>query len=510
MTARVLVLATVAVGFTLYMWGPLGSARWDLIDDHEIVHLVGPGGRLALTQIPSRLLQETEVGLAGRSSRFRPVYYALRLLECSAWGLEPSRWYRARQVLFAVTVFIALALAARAIGVAAAVCVLAWVLTAPYWPDVWARLGPSESYAAFGLAVWGLGLTLFWRGRRQPDDGRAQLAAGLLLLGFVVASGAKENLLVLLLPTLVVLWTDVSAARPWRVRVWAGAFVLLWALLVAGPLVAHLATAGVDLYDQPVSFGARLPVVLRSVGAPTPLHLAVVVSLAIWIGARWLGAHAESWRSLGSTLLIASLTLLAIYVSQDVFYNGTLPTGTRYDFPALLAWPLWLVIAVATLRRLFPRRAVRLATCAVFLSLLAMSAPGLVRNRSTAAGLARATRDFTASLTALAEAGRRAPQQPIVITSHRAVDFEGVVSVPRFLQAYGVTNPRFLYLAWDNPEGSASTPLEHRLARELRRGATMTTEYFQPIGQFRPDLPCLSVGLSGEPLAGCSGFGRLR
>ena len=511
MTARALVLAAVAVGFTLYLWGPLGSARWDLIDDHEIAHLVGPGGRLALTDIPSTLLQETEVGLAGRASRFRPVYYALRLLECSAWGLEPSRWYLARQVLFAVTVFIALALAAQAVGVPAAVFCLAWVLAAPYWPDVWARLGPSESYAAFGLAVWGTGFTLFWRGPRRPDGGPARLAAGILLLGFVLASGAKENLLVLLLPMLLVLWTDVSAARPWRVRLWAGVLAILWALLVAGPLVARLATTGVDVYDQPVSFGARLAVVLRSMGAPTPLHVAAVVSLAVWIGARWLRSpRAASWRSLGSTLLIASLALLAFYVSQDVFYNGILPTGTRYDFPALLAWPLWLVVAVTAVRRLFPGRALRLGAWAIFLALLVTSAPGLARNRSVAAGIAAATRAFTARLTALAEAGRRAPQQPIVITSHRAVDFEGVVSVPRFLEAYGVTNPRFLYLAWDDPDGSASTPLERRHARELRVGATQATPYYQPIGQFRPDLPCLSVGLSGEPLAVCSGLGRLR
>jgi hypothetical protein len=247
-------------------------------------------------------------------------------------------------------------------------------------------------------------------------------------------------------------------------------------------------------------------------GAPTPLHLAVVVSLAIWIGARLrsAGAHAESWRSLGSTLLIASLALLAFYISQDVFYNGILPTGTRYDFPAMLAWPLWLVVAVTAVRRLFPGRAVRLGTWAVFLALLVTSAPGLAHNRSVAAGVAASTRAFSARLTALAEAGRRAPQQPIVITSHRAVDFEGVVSVPRFLDAYGVTNPRFLYLAWDNPDGSASTPLEHRLARLLREGATLASPYYQPIGQFRPELPCLSVGLSGEPLAVCSGFGRLR
>lgn len=513
MTARALVLAAVAVGFTIYLWGPIGSARWDLVDDHEIVHLVGPGGRLALADIPSTLLRETELGMPGRASRFRPVYYTLRLLECSAWGLEPSRWYRARQVLFAVTAFIALALAAQGIGVPGAIACLAWVLAAPYWPDVWARLGPSESYAAFGLAVWGTGFTVFWRGRRQPDGGPARLAASILLIGFVLASGAKENLLVLLLPMLVLLWTDVSGPRPCRVCIWVGGLAVLWALLVAGPLVAHFAASGVDVYEQPVSLGARLAVALRSVRAPTPLHLAVVVSLAVWVGARRLrsaGAHAESWRSLGSTLLIASTALLAFYISQDVFYNGILPTGMRYDFPAMLAWPLWLVVAVTAVRRLFPGRAVRLGAWAVFLALLVTSAPGLARNRSVAAGLAGATRAFTARLTALADAGRRAPHQPIVITSHRVFDFEGVASVARFLDAYGVTNPRFLYLAWDDPDAAASTPLERRLARLLRIGATMANPYYQPISQFRPDLPCLSVGLSGEPLPVCSSFGRLR
>jgi hypothetical protein len=91
-----------------------------------------------------------------------------------------------------------------------------------------------------------------------------------------------------------------------------------WAVLVAGPIILSLEFLDVDVYQQPVAPRVRSAVLLQSLGRATPLHYATA-------------------RALASRLAGASLLLLAPYLSQDVFYNGTLPTGTRYDFPALLA-----------------------------------------------------------------------------------------------------------------------------------------------------------------------------
>jgi hypothetical protein len=75
-----------------------------------------------------------------------------------------------------------------------------------------------------------------------------------------------------------------------------------------------------------------------------------------WLGTRGRSDDtAQAWRGLASRLAGASLLLLAPYLSQDVFYNGTLPTGTRYNFPALLAWPIWLAVAMESVRRFFER-----------------------------------------------------------------------------------------------------------------------------------------------------------
>ena len=88
------------------------------------------------------------------------------------------------------------------------------------------------------------------------------------------------------------------------------------------------------------------------------------------------------------------------------------------------------------------------------------------------------------------------------------MDFEPVWSLSRFLDVHGVTNIRFLYLAWDEQRPFA-TALARRLAQDIRKRSEHGDIDHQPIGRFQPDRPCLSVGLSGEPLAVCEGFGRL-
>lgn len=140
------------------------------------------------------------------------------------------------------------------------------------------------------------------------------MGAAALLVGFVLGSGTKENFLVSRCPC-----SSCSAPRCARgVRVRVVLIGLGWAVLVAGPIILSLEFLDVDVYQQPVAPRVRSAVLLQSLGRATPLHYATA-------------------RALASRLAGASLLLLAPYLSQDVFYNGTLPTGTRYDFPALLA-----------------------------------------------------------------------------------------------------------------------------------------------------------------------------
>jgi hypothetical protein len=96
------------------------------------------------------------------------------------------------------------------------------------------------------------------------------------------------------------------------------------------------------------------------------------------------------------------------------------------------------------------------------------------------------TREFTARFMDLVAAARRDPARPIVIVSYDPVDYDPIWSLQRFRHTYRVTNPRFLYVAWDEQHSSA-TPLARKLAQDIPRLVEARVLDFEPIDGFRPD-----------------------
>ena len=179
-----------ALFYSLYNWLPLLDARWSIIDDHEIVAAIGIGDRLPFSEIPVAL-GKTEVGNAGIATRFRPSYYSLRFLEAATWGKQPQMWYAARIV---IAVFFAVVLAGAGLRLSGAIPTFGFLffeLSRPYWVDIFARLGPAETYAVFGVSLIMLGFIV------STKKGWRALPCFFVALGIVVAAGSKENFIIL-------------------------------------------------------------------------------------------------------------------------------------------------------------------------------------------------------------------------------------------------------------------------------------------------------------------------
>jgi hypothetical protein len=93
----VLLVPYFAVSY--HFFGPFVSAKFGLIDDHEILRFLGPNHVVRFWDIPRLLITKTEVGQWGTSSRLRPIYYILRLVETALWGDHAGLWYLTRIVL---------------------------------------------------------------------------------------------------------------------------------------------------------------------------------------------------------------------------------------------------------------------------------------------------------------------------------------------------------------------------------------------------------------------------
>jgi hypothetical protein len=486
------------------------KAKWGIIDDHEIMRFLtlGSGGQVALTDIPRVLLQDTEVGSLG--VRFRPSYYTLRLLETSLFGDRPEAWYAVRIAMYAVSVLLFWLSLFCWIGILPATIVSAFFISFGFWADIFCRLGPGETYCVLGTALFAYGTTRLVRDP-QTDAGACPQAVcwwGVITLGTVVASGSKENFL-LLVPvawlTALVLW------RQGRFRTISAIAVLLmtvWATYLTYRVIAGVAAAGSDVYGGSVSSTHRLYLLASMTGK-------IFVSIGLWHlpviaatvgGVAWLindrGEAKEFLRNVAQ-LLVCSIAFLLLYASQYAFYDGKWPCGNRYDFPGVLAVPLfWVTFAFFSLKifkviGLHPRirNTVRAGLLVGLCCLISLK--GFDSLIGKCCRNAYLTNDFSRKFDLVTRKLSAAPERPLVLVCCKSPwCFESVDSVQRFITARGLQNPLFLMIE----ENISQTAYERGLSASLQRASLQG----DPSRRF---LPLSELRIKGEPFVlglGCS------
>ena len=235
--------------------------------------------------------------------------------------------------------------------------VLTWLLTFPFWSDIWCRLGCSEAHATLGTAMVGAAaaaIVLEMRRLRVLNRARWNSYWALLAAGAILAVGAKENFLILL-PIVWVLMAWVARRRPLGIVPWlAGTAITLAGFWVAGVIMVATSHAGVDVYQQPTGMVHRLQALIdwmkTGVGATWVCLGCVAVGLMVML--YFAGRPGPARRLRRRHAVLSSSLLFALFaatvLSQVFFYNGTFPSQdhTRYDFPGLIAAALAAVTAV--------------------------------------------------------------------------------------------------------------------------------------------------------------------
>ena len=256
--SRVLAVSLIVVAsavLTAYFYAPILGGEFGLVDDHEIFRYLDGATHLNPLQIPSTLMNETEVGNWGHGARFRPVFYVAKLVESSAFGLNPGLWFAWRiaiLALFVATValmaFLCVMRSLRTnrlgiwLGTAIAFFGAIGAVSLPTWTGIVLRLGPSEIYVALGLGIsaWGYFRIVTARPPR--------LGWVLVSVGTVIAIGSKEDALPLAFFMTIAVIIDRRRVLGDKLLILFTSSTLLFGLFVA--LGVFLATSGAsqDVY----------------------------------------------------------------------------------------------------------------------------------------------------------------------------------------------------------------------------------------------------------------------
>jgi hypothetical protein len=451
---RILLAAGVGVALAAGQLHPMWRAEWMIRDDHQLLAMIGPEGRLPWREVLP-VFAHTTNGRPGSYHRYQPVTQLLILAEAAVVGPHPRAWHVSLTVMFAFILAACFWVSSAFVGAGLATLVTAYVSTQWYWHDIFLHLFDGEKWSAVWLAVFCVAALHVWR-RRQSSVASPTVALTSMAVSGALAAGSKENMLVLLPFYVAVLWWSRSRARI-RWVTWAAslAYVLAVAVVVIAVFVGVKRGNGADEYGNPTDLRARLGVLAM----PLPLTLLaaslLLVALRSWalhLGRRYLDqARNAEWQAHWRTVLIVAAGIVVVMISQFVFYNGHWPTqGGRWDFPGRLIEPALYVGAFHVFTRVASIwksewRVRHIGAAVLGVLLLALTA----RHASDLLGAARAQaaqshREGDVRRAAAATVANT-PARPIVMLASHASDEEGAYSLARMLRLVeGLSNPLFL------------------------------------------------------------------
>jgi hypothetical protein len=493
------------IGFALSfaLLGPLRNSKIALVDENDIPYYMGVSGKVTFGQIPKILMDKTEVGTFGESSRMRPVAYTFRVIETALWGNEGEYWYTLRIMMFGVVIAIVSWIYIRLVGVFLGIGLIAFTLSFRMWADIWARsTSPTEQYASLGAAVFAVGGLIFIDRLKSERTFGGSIV--LMSVGAIVAMGSKENMLILEAPLALALCVGIA-----RRKLGAFSATLLFISIAVGLYIAlsiavYMHNTRVeDLYGNSINVKEFIGKIMFSSYIVISIASFILIYLFFFVNNqvndRPMYQFIRSIRDFPVYFIIIMLTV----ISQQIFYTGRLPTHMRYDFPCALAIPAMIVTVILLSRRVLDfwlpgQKLGRLINIGVGAALLIYASVVKWELPAAVAANVQRTRAFDVALTkTIAEANSRT-DWPIVIRSYNPWDYEIVQALGILFVARGVNNPRFLVHSDSDGEPRTafeSDVLDRVLLDQSRDGAE--ARGYLPLRDFEklPHSGCFVIAL---------------
>jgi len=477
--------------FGYFLVGNNFASKLGIIDDHEIPMFMGSDGAVKLSEIPSAIMS-SEVGKWGEALRYRPSYYTLRVLETALWGDNEMLWYLTRYLILVAGMYLGWRIMTIYMPSIVSYLFIFYLLTIPFWSDLLSRLGPSEIYGvlAIPLFVYGMIKHRLW----------------MITLGYIIAVGSKENFLILF--PILLLYAGYRVYRriisPRELIIYL--ILSLYTIFIVAGIQIATSKSGADVYGEAISYSERFATLYkhkRYIIESRHLHLAILVYLAGFISVLRMvytkGIKALAGNTIANHLGLGMILGLSL-ASQYIFYNNQIPTNIRYDFPAMLLFPIIQLVAVSLLIKLIPKKIWLIKTrFLIYLILIGgmlfmINKRGYSHIQAQTQKTATSSQKFDQVLNEVYTTASQNPDAVLVYVSEHYFSFEPTISVGRYLSSKRIEN--VMILSYTRETGLID-PLGKELEDKFLSSMEGTAGEDNPFARFSPSserrLPCFSI-----------------
>ena len=448
-----LVISAIISAFISFRYGL--KIKFGPIDDHEIFRFLGSKQEIKLLDIPNILWSKTEIGTWGKTARYRPSYYTIRVLETKIFGANPTLWYGLRLISVALVSYVLTSVALQLAGLkrkpliaACGVISILTVLSLNSWTEVILRLGPSEFYLVVGYALFLYFLLL----NIQKPSFSLYLA---LFVSLIVVVGSKENGIALLLPFLlltVYLLQQKVLSRS-TASILGFLAVVYSAFVFLGPLI-FIKTSGADVYGNKRSISESMKLGLDYIKSSEFQKLFSLVLVILLCTLLQRNHEGESPKFAALVPLISGFFVLQIILEQ-IFYKGNFGEP-RYALITEISKTLLYLIAIFSalglITDILSKR--RLRAVSVSLTLILLSFPATYSNYKTsisnnqkiALSKVESTRTYQEKIESIVQAIDNRSSENVVIQMNNIWDYEPAYAIIKYLQYYSKGSNFYLNL----------------------------------------------------------------
>jgi len=502
------IIALFAISFSLFLLGGNLKARWSIIDDHEIVDMLGSDQKMMLWEIP-QTISRTEVSSWGSLVRYRPSYYSLRVTESFLWGGSPQLWYATRIVFLAILLFVLVKIIAEEISLLVGFSFAIFVMTSSYWSDVWVRLGPSEMYCALGISIYAYS---FYKIIKKGSINDSSLFSWIgIFIGGLISAGSKENFVIFALLSLFLIIRSLLK-RQINFKLVFPFLDVLYSFFIALGIVLAIRKTGQDIYMNEITLVNRLHLLvsgfiktLRDFKILGIFPIALI--LYFW---QFRNIHFKKFIHQSINTIYLLIFLFITYLFQIIFYSGNWPTNSRYDFPGILAKQIfWLTLLAVFLHfiKIFNKKIV----IKVYLGIVTSMAIVLIfisYNKGFGSIITSvnnnvlSTRAFTSKLERLSEVTSKYPDLPVILRSRSFWDYEPVYSLIRYFKYLNIKNQ--IYLDYEDKDITLRLGLEKYLSEDLyklsKAGFSGEQLFLNPFSKLSVESGCIDYNLSYQAI----------
>jgi hypothetical protein len=491
-------------GCLIFILRPMLNAEFAMIDDHEIVSILGEDKRVSVTEL-SPLIQQYAIESNGR---FRPGYYVFRILEAFWFRGNAGLWHTNR-LLLALASSLALYVGLRVFLNPFLAGVITLLFFSGPQNEIWIHLGPQEAYGV-PLILTGMAWLAVQLGRQRWQP--ARLLHGFMLL--LVAGFVKESFIPVLPAALLFVYVVTPlilspfVPRPPQLHLRDG-LILLCLLLGVGVqiwLTTRIIQAhGLYRGDASItsasmtSFLYALKPMLLSYSRNTLWFLALLAGFATLLPRQLQQWPEQGWHSdLVRFAALLTAGALLILIPQAVIYGGNTSPAGRYLTPGNLFVTLAASLGFYLLSRSVVARKyleLRGVVAGMLVGVALLSILGSYREADAAA---LSTQKFQTKIAEIVQLKSQHPELALLFYSTDVSDREPLVSVASYL-AVELTITDRPFLSPYDWEAGAETPLEAALADLLSEQSLHGDKFFDKIADFPgSNEHCIAVMFSGS------------